>query len=293
VEDGWLYGRGSSDCKTAVAIFSHIAARLSRRPDELHGTVTLLFDADEHTGGFSGAKRYFAGEDAPSDVAGVMIGYPGLRHIVVGGRGFLRAEVVTHGTAGHTGASAPGDGNAVGKAAQLIQELNQHREPASIDAEFRQPPKLTVTAVHGGEGYSIVPDRCVVNVDIRLTPTFDRRAAAELLERVVAEVDRDWPATVATTLTYAESWPAFKLGDDSPVAVALRLAAERHAEHPPEQKVAGPSNIGNYLASLGIDATAGFGVAYRNLHGTDECIEVATIALVQAVYHEAILTLLA
>jgi acetylornithine deacetylase/succinyl-diaminopimelate desuccinylase-like protein len=38
--------------------------------------------------------------------------------------------------------------------------------------------------------------------------------------------------------------------------------------------------------------TAGFGVAYRNLHGTDECIEVATIATVQAVYHEAVVALL-
>jgi succinyl-diaminopimelate desuccinylase len=57
-------------------------------------------------------------------------------------------------------------------------------------------------------------------------------------------------------------------------------------------KVAGPSNIGNYLATLGIEATAGFGVGYRNLHGTDECIELATIPQVQATYHKAILELL-
>jgi succinyl-diaminopimelate desuccinylase len=201
--------------------------------------------------------------------------------------------VVTHGTAGHTGAGDPGDGNAVSKAAQLVNELDQHRQPAPIDSVFGLPPKLTVTAVHGGEGYSIVPDRCVVNVDMRLTPTFDQPAATVLLERVVSEVDRRRPTAAATTITYTESWPAFRLRDDSPIAAALGLAARRHTEQPPEWKVAGPSNIGNFLASLGIDATAGFGVAYRNLHGTDECIEVATIAMVQAVYHEAMLTLLA
>ena len=58
-------------------------------------------------------------------------------------------------------------------------------------------------------------------------------------------------------------------------------------------KVAGPSNIGKYLATLGIEATAGFGVNYRNLHGTDECIELATIPLVQAIYHKAVSELLA
>lgn len=44
--------------------------------------------------------------------------------------------------------------------------------------------------------------------------------------------------------------------------------------------VAGPSNIGNYLAALGTEATCGFGVIYRNLHGADEAIEMASIPLV-------------
>jgi acetylornithine deacetylase/succinyl-diaminopimelate desuccinylase-like protein len=57
-------------------------------------------------------------------------------------------------------------------------------------------------------------------------------------------------------------------------------------------KVAGPSNIGNYLTGLGIPATAGFGVDYRGLHGTDERIRLDSVPQVQAVYHRALLTLL-
>ena len=57
-------------------------------------------------------------------------------------------------------------------------------------------------------------------------------------------------------------------------------------------KVAGPSNIGNYLAGLGIPATAGFGVVYKGLHGTDERIRIDSIAPVQAAYHQALFTLL-
>jgi transcriptional regulator with XRE-family HTH domain len=60
----------------------------------------------------------------------------------------------------------------------------------------------------------------------------------------------------------------------------------------PAAKVAGPSNIGNYLAGLGIPATAGFGVDYRDLHGTDERIRLDSIPVVQAAYHQALLTLL-
>jgi succinyl-diaminopimelate desuccinylase len=59
-----------------------------------------------------------------------------------------------------------------------------------------------------------------------------------------------------------------------------------------DTKVAGPSNIGNYLAGLGIPATAGFGVVYEGLHGTDERIRIDSIPAVQVGYHQALLTLL-
>ncbi len=78
----------------------------------------------------------------------------------------------------------------------------------------------------------------------------------------------------------------------TPVGVALIRAAERHLKKPVPVKVAGPSNIGNYLAKLGIDATAGLGVQYKALHGTNERIELATIPIIQAIYHEAALRLL-
>ena len=53
----------------------------------------LLFDVDEHTGRFGGARAYFEGADAPDSVDGVMIGYPGPDHVVTGGRGVLRARL--------------------------------------------------------------------------------------------------------------------------------------------------------------------------------------------------------
>ena len=51
--------------------------------------------------------------------------------------------------------------------------------------------------------------------------------------------------------------------------------------------VAGPSNIGNFLATLGTEATCGFGVAYRNLHGPDEAIDVSSIPAVYDAYRSA------
>ncbi|TDC27985.1 M20 family peptidase [Streptomyces sp. 8K308] len=289
LEGGWLWGRGSSDSKAAVATFCHIAAHLRRRADQLHGTLVLLFDLDEHTGGFGGAKRYFQGPDAPADVAGVMIGYPGDDHVVIGGRGVHRAQVHLHGVSSHSG-GRKSTSNAIDKAADLIRELNATELPQP-HSDFPLPGKVTVTAITAGQGFSVTPDLCTLNVDIRTTPAFDDSAAGELLAAAAERTDRAWPTTPPTRIDVHTRWPPYALLENSPLRAALLTAAHRQGLRP-KPKIAGPSNIGNYLAGLGIPATAGFGAEYIGLHATDERIRTDALPAVQATYHSALLTLL-
>ena len=290
IVDGWLWGRGSADSKSGAAIFCHIAARMARMTDRWRGTLVLLFDVDEHAGGFGGAKRYFAGPDAPDDVAGVMIGYPGLDKLVVGGRGVCRARLDVHGVASHSGGrqSTP---NGIEKAADLVRTLSAVQLPDGAGSGFPLPGKLTVTAVAGGEGFSVTPNLCTLNVDIRTTPVFDGDAAARLLEHLVVQVVGRWPDTEPTLIQFGTRWPAYALGTESRLRTAL-LETAHAAGIDVEARIAGQSNIGNYLAGLGIAATAGFGVDYVGLHATDERIRLDTIPIVQAVYHSAMLRLM-
>jgi succinyl-diaminopimelate desuccinylase len=290
ITGGWLHGRGAADSKSGAAIFAHIAARLQRVAGELHGSVTLLFDVDEHTGSFGGAKAYFGSTPAEDGVAGVMIGYPGLDHVVTGSRGVLRARFHVHGVAGHSGGKHDSP-SAVAKAAAMIQDLSTTELPDGATPAFPLPARLTVTAVSGGEGYSIVPDLCFFNVDVRLTPSFDDRSAIDLLRGHAATVDMAWSETRPTDVEITTHWPPFSLAEDAPLRRALLDAAAGLGLRP-TAKIAGPSNIGNYLAGLGIPATAGFGVDYEGLHGTDERIRIDSIPAVQQTYHQALLTLL-
>jgi succinyl-diaminopimelate desuccinylase len=290
IADGWLYGRGSCDSKAGAAIFAHVGARLLPASRQLAGSLVLLFDVDEHTGGFGGARAYFEGPGGPGRVDGVMIGYPGPDHVVTGGRGVLRAELRAYGIASHSGGRAATP-NAISKAAALVSALAGAKLPARPEPTFPLSPRLTVTEINGGDGYSAVPDVCSLKVDVRLTPGFDAAAAEALLRSLIAEVDAAWPGTHPTGVEIIMSWPPYRLGDDSPLKTAL-LTAARQAGLSPTAKIAGPSNIGNYLAGLGIPATAGFGVEYQGLHGTDERIRIDSIPPIQAAYHQACMALL-
>jgi len=137
----------------------------------------------------------------------------------------------------------------------------------------------------------MVPDLCTVNVDIRLTPALDASAAAALLHTAAADTDQAWPGTPPTGMDITTRWPPYALPDGSPLRDALLQGAAR-AGLTPVAKIAGPSNIGNYLAGLGIPATAGFGVDHQGLHGTDERIRLDSIPPIQAAYHHALRTLL-
>lgn len=290
VVDGWLRGRGAADSKLAAAVFCHIAADLAERTAGLHGGLAVLLDVDEHTGGFGGARAYLADPYAARP-DGVMIGYPGLDEVVVGGRGLWRATIVVHAPAGHSGSGSNVVG-AVSRAAHLVRLLDGARLPGVDEASgFPLAPKLSVTSLHGGEGFSVTPDRCELNVDVRTTPSFDARDAEVLVRGAVAELDAALPVPRATEVTPVAAWPPFRLADgEQPAAALLDAATEAGLDVRP--KIAGPSNIGNLLAGEGVPATAGFGVPYEGLHGVDERAHLAELPTVYAVYERAVLALL-
>ncbi|WP_338932450.1 M20/M25/M40 family metallo-hydrolase [Streptomyces netropsis] len=292
VVEGWLRGRGAADSKLAASMFCHIAADLQPRAAELQGGLAVLLDVDEHTGGFGGARAYLADPQAARP-AGVVIGYPGLEDLVVGGRGLWRAVISVHAPSGHSGSSRTVVG-AISRAARLVHLLDATDLPgvrADDATGFPLPPKLSVTAFHSGQGFSVTPDLCELNVDVRTTPGFDAHDAETLVRKAVAELDAELPAPRPTGITPVASWPPFRLAPhEQPAAAVLNAAAAEGLTV--RAKTAGPSNIGNLLAGEGIPATAGFGPAHEGLHGIDERAHLAELPQVYAVYHRAVLDLL-
>lgn len=287
--DGWMIGRGVADSKSGVAIFSALMVEMKRIEHRLKRRVLLLVDSDEHTGRFGAVKRLV--EDEKPHIKGVYIGYPGNETIKIGARGFYRAKISIYGVSSHTGASKPSTLNAIEKTSLLIQQLNDPPVPDEVDKSFGLGAQRTTTAVIGGRGYSNVPDSCFLRVDYRLTPSFRLADAKRHLRNAVERVDRRFNTGRDSKIASEQSWPAYKIDENSPLISALTGAARAHLKTAPTLRISGPSNVGNFLYSHGIEATCGFGVNYRNIHAANEAIEVDSVMPIFETYKQAILDL--
>ena len=290
-KDGWLNGRGSADSKAGAALFAHLLHEFANQGDALGGRLGVLFDVDEHTGGFGGARAFFEHGfegDAPPRPDGVYIGYPGPDRIMTGGRGFLRARVVVHGVAAHSGATRRRGLNALSHAAALVSALATEALPEA-DADFGLPPQLTCTGLVAGDGgYGQVPDRAELRLDIRLTPRFDDAQARALVIALVQRQDLLHADSPASQIDWVPGWPAYRIPDAHPLVRALRDAARADSGIELPTAVAGPSNIGNYLAALGVDALCGYGVRGEGMHAANERIALDSLMPVYRVYREAL-----
>ncbi len=288
--DGWLFGRGAADSKAGVAVFCHVLVDFLKLRDQFSGCLGFVFDADEHSGGFAGIRRYIKTRGDRTALSGVMIGYPGNERLVTGGRGFLRVRLVIHGMGAHSGSSSNRGVNAIGRAGALLKRLTTTSFPEP-DPSFPLTPKITATTIHGGGSFSLVPDRCELEMDLRLTPAFDDTAARTLVEEIVADFDAN-SAVPSTELEWLPGWPACFLDPSSPMVEALLQCAQDAFGRTISATVAGPSSIANYLATLGIPATVGFGVTYRGAHGADECVLLETLEPTFVTYQRALMQLL-
>ena len=279
-----LLGRGAADSKSGVAILAHVAGTLAAGGLP-RGTLHVLFDADEHTGRFGGARAYL--DASPRLPDAVSLGYPGNDCIVVGSRGFLRARVQFQGNAAHSGEIERTGVNAVTKAAAFALRVAETPLPESHDAAFPFGSKATITHIEGGQGFSIVPDQAACHIDIRLTRAFDAAKAKRWLAHNAHQIDSQCHIDVV------DHWPAYVVEPNDRLVKSFSAAAQAAFGRPIPAQVSGMSNIGNLLAARGVPTICAPGVSFANIHATDEWADVESMMPVYAMYCDAVRRFLA
>jgi acetylornithine deacetylase len=183
IEGGRLYGRGACDIKGGMAAMLAAFARLARERPRGAARVVLACTVDEEFT-FLGAQR-LAEQDlrggCPGPVEAVVAEPTGLE-VVDAHKGVVRWHLSTAGRSCHSSRPELGD-NAIYRMARLLPHVARYAEElrASRADPRLGPPTLSVGRIEGGTSVNIVPDHCDVEVDRRLVPGEDPRAAPGLL----------------------------------------------------------------------------------------------------------------
>ena len=267
---GRLYGRGSQDMKSGLAALIDAATAMARRGGLAAGRLIAAAVVDEEHAS-AGAEALVKVHTAD----GAVVTEPTDLRMATAHKGFEWVEVETRGRAAH--GSRPADGrDAVLHMGRVLGRLE------AIETALRAGPShprlgrasLHASTIHGGQAFSVYPDRCVLGVerrtvtgepsDVGLTEV---RAALSALGRDDAQFD----AAARQVLTR----PPHEMADDHPLCRALTEVLRRRG-----LEVA-PTGMSFWTdaAILGRAGTPAvlFGPTGAGLHGPQEYVEIDSV----------------
>jgi acetylornithine deacetylase len=173
--DGMLFGRGSCDMKGFIAVAVNAAIAAAER-GSLRAPLCLVLTCDEELGAV-GAQRLVRDWDDPRPLPrATVIGEPTSLQVVRMHKGHLKLRIIVEGVAAHSGSPHLGD-NAVERAGAILAALTTWRAELAADrpANHEHFPAvpftvLNIARVRGGHSINVIPDRCEIELGLRLLP---------------------------------------------------------------------------------------------------------------------------
>ncbi|NKQ25709.1 succinyl-diaminopimelate desuccinylase [Streptomyces galbus] len=182
-EDGVLWGCGTCDMKSGVAVQLRIAATVPA-PDR---DLTFVFYDNEEVAAELNGLRHIA-EARPEWLAGdfAVLLEPSDGQVEGGCQGTLRVKLRTQGERAHSARGWMGS-NAVHAAAPILARLASYepRRPVIDGLEYREG--LNAVGISGGVAGNVIPDECVVTVNFRYAPDRSEAEAVRHVREVFAD----------------------------------------------------------------------------------------------------------
>jgi acetylornithine deacetylase len=245
--DRWV-GRGACDMKGFVALAANLFAAVD--PCRLTAPLALVFTYDEEVGTLGARQLYETYPEGRMLPRSAIIGEPTSLRVARLHKGHLKMRFLLKGVSAHSGYPHLGV-NAIEPAGRVVEALSRLRR----DLEGEEVPHrelfpevpfvpLNIGTIHGGSAINVVPDRCVVEVGLRLLPGMD---SAPLIDRVRQAVVAAAAPLVPEIEMLSDS-PPLLLAADAPVLRHLTALVGQQEE----TSVSFATDAG-WLALLGID----------------------------------------
>ncbi|OEJ25169.1 succinyl-diaminopimelate desuccinylase [Streptomyces agglomeratus] len=184
-ENGVLWGCGTSDMKSGVAVQLRIAATV---PEPNRDLTFVFYDNEEVAAHLNGLGH--VADARPDWLTGdfAVLLEPSDGQVEGGCQGTLRVLLRTAGERAHSARSWMGS-NAIHTAAPILAKLAAYepRRPVIDGLEYREG--LNAVAIEGGVAGNVIPDACTVTVNFRYAPDRSEEEALAHVREVFADCD--------------------------------------------------------------------------------------------------------
>ena len=291
IEDGILYGRGTSDQKGGIASSVYAVALLKKIgiPDNVTLYVTATVQEEDCDGL---CWQYIINEGGLRPDLVVLTEPTSLR-IYRGHRGRMEMEVHTSGVSCH--GSAPERGvNAVYRMAGIIADIEKLNE----ELEPREPlgkGTVTISEIRStSPSLCAVADGCTIHLDRRLTVGETEKTSVEEIlalpsvqaaQATVKVLEYAVPSHTGLTYPTRKYYPTWDIDENDPAMVNATAAFRTAFEEEPETGVWTFSTNGVATAGMHNITSIGFGPGHEHFaHAPNEQVEIEHLVRSTAFY---------
>ncbi len=222
IEDGKLYGRGSADMKGGLAAIMVALQNLATSGQRPRKDLLVCATMDEEGTDMLGAVDLVKRGHIDRDTIIVATEPTGLK-LLTAHKGVIWYEIITRGKNAHAGNPQHGV-DAIHGMAKVLAALKDRVAALPHAHASLGWPSVTYGKIEGGEKTNVVPDRCRVEVDMRLVPPMTIAASAELVRQVADEVMAGFPGLKVEFRQFNIDRPPVETDPKSPVIDGFKSA---------------------------------------------------------------------
>jgi succinyl-diaminopimelate desuccinylase len=283
-----LFGRGAADMKSGLAAMVTATESFVSECPEHRGTIAFLITSDEEGPSVDGTKKVVETLMARHTLIDwCIVGEPSsLEHsgdvLKIGRRGSLSGQLTVHGVQGHIAYPQLAD-NPVHRFAPALAELAARRWDEG-DEHF-QPTSFQVSNLNAGTGApNVIPGELRARFNLRYSPVQTiaglKASIEEILARHGLRYSLDW---------YDSGEPFYTR--QGQLLAGIMTAVRRVSGKEPGLSTSGGTSDGRFIARMGAEVVE-LGVPNPTIHKIDECVRIADIDALHAMYVEALRVLL-
>ena len=282
IVDGWLWGRGATDMKSGVAAFVAAAIDFVRDtpPD---GAIILAITGDEEGPADDGTVALLDWMRQKGEAMSVcLVGEPTCPEnmgdmMKIGRRGSLSCHIAAKGVQGHS-AYPHRARNPLHALVRLLDRLASHQLDSGT-AHFDASTLAITTIDTGNPAGNVIPARAEAAVNIRFNDAHTAQSLTEWLQSEASKVETE--TGVAFALDVHVSGDSFVTPPGEFVhLVARSVQAETGVE--PAFSTSGGTSDARFVKDH--CPVVEFGLVGKTMHQVDECVPLAEIEALKAIY---------